>query len=157
VLASRHLLLQHRARRSSTAGANPVSVSVRMRGPPRHTARFLKAEGSPVCGPSFEKGHLLQPTSVSQRVGRSYAGSTERRAPTANGKTSVIFLATTLQRLISDPNCRLNWNSTQTPFKQDAFPGVACPPDAKIGTAGNTPDENRRKPCRGRPFGLQAS
>ena len=42
--------------RSSTAGANPVSVSVRMRGPPRHITRFLKAEGSPVCGPSFEKG-----------------------------------------------------------------------------------------------------
>ena len=42
--------------RSSTAGANPVSVSVRMRGPPRHTTRFLKAGGSPVCGPSFEKG-----------------------------------------------------------------------------------------------------
>lgn len=44
--------------RSSTAGANPVSVSVRMRGPPRHTTRFLKAEGSPVCGPSFEKGQV---------------------------------------------------------------------------------------------------
>jgi hypothetical protein len=29
--------------RSSTAGANSVSVSVRMRGPPRHTARFLRA------------------------------------------------------------------------------------------------------------------
>jgi maleylacetoacetate isomerase len=43
--------------RSSTAGANPVSVSVRMRGPPRHTTRFLKAGGSRnVCGPSFEKG-----------------------------------------------------------------------------------------------------
>ena len=28
--------------------------------------------------------------------------------------------------------------------------------DAKTGTAGNTLDENRRKPCRGRPFGLQA-
>ena len=48
--------------RSSTAGANPVSVSVRMRGPPRHTTRFLKAGGSPVCRPSFEKGqaHLPQ-------------------------------------------------------------------------------------------------
>jgi len=45
--------------RSSTAGANPVSVSVRMRGPPRHTTRFLKAGGSPVCGPSFEKGQLV--------------------------------------------------------------------------------------------------
>ena len=45
--------------RSSTAGANPVSVSVRMRGPPRHTTRFLKAGGSPVCGPSFEKGQLF--------------------------------------------------------------------------------------------------
>jgi hypothetical protein len=44
--------------RSSTAGANPVSVSVRMRGPPRHTTRSLKAEGSPVCGPSFEKGQV---------------------------------------------------------------------------------------------------
>ena len=44
-------------KRSSTAGANPVSVSVRMRGPPRHTARFLKAGASrKVCGPSFEKG-----------------------------------------------------------------------------------------------------
>jgi hypothetical protein len=42
--------------RSSTAGANPVSVSVRMRGPPRHTTRFLKAGGLPVCRPSFEKG-----------------------------------------------------------------------------------------------------
>jgi hypothetical protein len=29
--------------RSSTAGANPVSLSVRMRGPPRHTARFSEA------------------------------------------------------------------------------------------------------------------
>ena len=44
--------------RSSTAGANPVSVSIRMRSPPRHTTRFLKAGGSPVCGPSFEKGQL---------------------------------------------------------------------------------------------------
>ena len=44
-------------RRSPTAGANLVSFSVRMRGPPRHTARFLKAGGSrKVCGPSFEKG-----------------------------------------------------------------------------------------------------
>jgi len=41
--------------RSSTAGAHPVSVSVRMRGPPRHAARFFKAGDSPkVCGPSFE-------------------------------------------------------------------------------------------------------
>ncbi len=47
--------------RSSIAGANPVSVSVRMRGPPRHTTRFLKAEGSPVCGPSFEKGQAGGP------------------------------------------------------------------------------------------------
>jgi len=29
--------------RSSTAGGNPVSVSVRMRGPPRHTVRSFKA------------------------------------------------------------------------------------------------------------------
>ena len=44
----------------STTGANPVSVSVRMRGPPRHTTRFLKAGGSrKVCRPSFEKGHPL--------------------------------------------------------------------------------------------------
>jgi len=44
--------------RSSTAGGNPVSVSVRMRGPPRHTVRFLKAGGSrKIRGPSFEKGH----------------------------------------------------------------------------------------------------
>jgi hypothetical protein len=41
--------------RSSTAGANPVSVSVRMRGPPGYAARFLKAEGSrKIRGPSFE-------------------------------------------------------------------------------------------------------
>jgi hypothetical protein len=47
--------------RSSTAGAHPPSVSVRMRGPPRHTTRFLKAGGScKVCGPSFEKGHPLR-------------------------------------------------------------------------------------------------
>ena len=45
--------------RSSTTGANPVSVSVRMRGPPRHTTRFLKAGGSrKVCRPSFEKGQV---------------------------------------------------------------------------------------------------
>ena len=36
-----------------------------MRGPPRHTTRFLKAEGSPVCGPSFEKG---QPFEVADKI-----------------------------------------------------------------------------------------
>jgi hypothetical protein len=40
--------------------------------------------------------------------------------PTANRKTSVIFLAATLQRLISDPNCCLNWNSTQTGIPDSA-------------------------------------
>ena len=43
--------------RSSPADGNPVSVSVRMRGPPRDTERFLKAGGSrKLCRPSFEKG-----------------------------------------------------------------------------------------------------
>ena len=42
------------------------------------------------------------------------------------------------------------------PFKQYVFPGVAYPPDAKTGSAGNTVDQNRLKPCRGRPFGLHA-
>jgi hypothetical protein len=39
---------------------------------------------------------------------------------------------------------------------QDAFPAVACPPDAKTGAAGNTVDQNRLKLYRARPFGLQA-
>ena len=51
---------------------------------------------------------------VSQRVGRSYAGSTQRRTSSSNRKSSVISLAATLQRLISDPNCRMNWYSPHT-------------------------------------------
>jgi hypothetical protein len=46
------------------------------------------------------------------------AGATpaERSGPTrtADRYTCVIYLATALQRLISDPNSRLNWNSKQT-------------------------------------------
>jgi len=45
--------------RSSTAGGNLVSMSVRMRGPPRPSVIFLKAGGSPkIRGPSFEKGQV---------------------------------------------------------------------------------------------------
>ncbi len=38
-----------------------------------------------------------------------------------------------------------------------SFQGVACPPEAKPappGVAGNTVDQNRAKPCRGKLFGL---
>src|SRR5271167_4300515 len=41
-----------------------------------------------------------------------------------------------------------------------AFLGVAWPRDAKpipSGAAGNTVDQNRLKPCRGKPFGLYGS
>ena len=43
-------------------------------------------------------------------------------------------------------------------FQQgQAFPGVACPPDATPtppGAAQGTVDQNRLKPCRGRPLDL---
>jgi hypothetical protein len=38
----------------------------------------------------------------------------QRRTSSSNRKPSVISLAATLQRLISDPNCRMNCNSPQT-------------------------------------------
>jgi hypothetical protein len=38
-------------------------------------------------------------------------------------------------------------------YEADAFPGVACPPDARTGNGGNTVAKIGLKPCRGRPFG----
>src|SRR5208282_4285025 len=57
---------------------------------------------------------ILQPGSLSHRTGRAHAGSEERCTFASDRTPRFVSLAPTLQRPLSDPGCRLNWNSPHT-------------------------------------------
>src|SRR5208282_2746086 len=83
-----------------------------------NTARVSRPDT--VLGPGRSRAQagslpsVLQPVSLSHRTGRAHAGSKERCTFASDRMPRFVSLAPTLRRPLSDPGCRLNWNSPHT-------------------------------------------
>src|SRR5208282_3133035 len=109
-----------------------------------NTARVSRPDT--VLGPGRSRAQagslpsVLQPVSLSHRTGRAHAGSKERCTFASDRMPRFVSLAPTLRRPLSDPGCRLNWNSPHT--LQICPDSKICIPQRLFQTTGSPSSRN---------------